>query len=72
MTQAYTETTAALHEVYGSSTDQMANLVAAYRKVVGNNSSVAAHENEQCVSAGVDLQVLRQLAQFDKLLIALK
>jgi hypothetical protein len=72
MTQAYAEATAALHEVYESSTDQIANLVAAYRRVVGNSSNVSEHETEKCVSVGIDLQMLRQLAQFDKLLFALK
>lgn len=72
MTQAYTGMTAAIHEPHEGGIEQMANLVAAYRSAIGNHSNVATLETDQCVSAGVDLQVLRQLAQFDKLLTALK
>ena len=72
MTQAYTEATAALHEVYASSTDQMANLVAVYRKVNGNNTNVSKHENEQGMCSVMDLSLLGELAQFDKLLAVLK
>ena len=72
MTQAYKEATAAPHEPHKSGIEQMANLVATYRIAIGNRSQVAMVETDQCVSAGVDLQVLRQLAQFDKLLTALK
>jgi hypothetical protein len=72
MTQAYTEVTSALHEMYESSTDQMANLVAVYRRVVGNNSNVSMHENEQGMCLVMDLSLLGELAQFDKLLAVLK
>ena len=72
MTQAYTEATAALHEVYESSTDQMANLVAVYRKVIGNNTNASKHETEQGMCSGMDLSLLGELAQFDKLLAVLK
>ena len=72
MAQAYTGKIAAIHEPHESGVEQMANLVAAYRSAIGSHSSVAMLETDQCVSAGVDLQVLRQLAQFDKLLTALK
>jgi hypothetical protein len=72
MTQAYSELTAAIQEPHESGIQQMANLVAAYRKAIGRRSDVATLETDQCVSAGVDLQVFMQLVQFDKLLIALK
>jgi hypothetical protein len=72
MIQAYSGPTAAIHETHESCIEQMANLVAAYRRAIGNRSDFAMLETDQCVSAGVDLQVLKQLAQFDKLLVALK
>jgi len=72
MTQAYSGLPAAIHEPHESCIEQMANLVAAYRRAIGSRSDVVTFETDQCVSAGVDLQVLRQLAQFDKLLSALK
>ena len=71
MRQAFRGMTAAIHEPRESGIEQMANLVAAYRSAIGNRSNVATLETDPCVSAGVDLQVLTQIAQLDKLLIAL-
>ena len=70
MPQAYMGMTGAVDESHANGIEQVASLVAAYRR--GKRSNIATHETDHLMSVGLDLQVLTQLAQFDKLLIALK
>jgi hypothetical protein len=72
MTQADKRLKSAILETYESGIEEVANLVAAYRSANENYSTIAARDAGQCMSVGVELQVLQQLAQFDKLLIALR
>ena len=55
-----------------SGIEEVANLVAAYRRANVAHSTNAVLDAGRCMSVGVELQVLKQLAQFDKLLIALR
>jgi hypothetical protein len=72
MTQADKRMKSAILETQESGIEGVANLVAAYRSANENYSTIAARDAGQCMSVGVELQVLQQLAQFDKLLIALR
>ena len=72
MTQADKRMKSAIFETHESGIEEVANLVAAYRSANENYSASAARDDGQCMSVGVELQVLQQLAQFDKLLIALR
>ena len=72
MTQADKRLKSAILEAHESGIEEVANLVAAYRSANENYSTSAARDDDQCMSVGVELQVLQQLAQFDKLLIALR
>ena len=72
MTQAHERMNSAILETHGSGIEEVASLVAAYRSANENYSTSAAQDAGQCMSVGVELQVLQQLAQFDKLLIALR
>jgi hypothetical protein len=72
MTQADTGVVSTTRETFKSGIEVVANLVAAYRSANEEYSTIAEQEAGQCMSVGVELQVLKQLAQFDKLLIALR
>ena len=72
MTQADKRMKSAILETHESGIEEVANLVAAYRSANENYSTITARDAGQCMSVGVELQVLQQLAQFDKLLIALR
>jgi hypothetical protein len=72
MTQADNVVTTTTPETSKSGIEVVANLVAAYRNTKEEYYTIAEQEAVQCRSVGVELQVLKQLAQFDKLLIALK
>ena len=72
MTQADKRMKSATLETHRSGIEEVANLVAAFRSANKDYSTIAAQEAGQCMSVGVELQVLKQLAQFDKLLIALR
>ena len=72
MTQADKRMKSAILETYVSGIEEVAHLVAAYRSANESYSTIAARDAGQCMSVGVELQVLQQLAQFDKLLIALR
>jgi hypothetical protein len=72
MTQADKRMKSPILEMHESGIEEVANLVAAYRSANENYSTIAAQDAGQCMSVGVELQVLQQLAQFDKLLIALR
>ena len=72
MTQADKRMKSATLETHMGGIEEVANLIAAYRSANENYSTIAARDAGQCMSVGVELQVLQQLAQFDKLLIALR
>ena len=72
MTQADKRMKSAKLEAHESGIEELANLVAAYRSANENYSAGATRDDGQYMSVGVELQVLQQLAQFDKLLIALR
>ena len=72
MTQADERMNSAIPEMHESGIEEVAKLVAAYRSANENYSTIAARDAGQCMSVRMELQVLQQLAQFDKLLIALR
>ena len=72
MTQAEKRVNSAALEIHTRGIDELVNLVAAYRGANNGYSDNAAEETGQCLSVGVELPVLKQLAQFDKLLISLR
>ena len=72
MAQADKRLKSAILETHESSIEEVVNLVAAYRSANENDSTIAARDAGQSMFVGVELQVLQQLAQFDKLLIALR
>ena len=72
MTQVDKRMKSATLETHKGGIEEVANLVAAYRCANEDYSTIAAQDAGQCMSVGVELQVLKQLAQFDKLLITLR
>lgn len=72
MTQAEKSVNSATLEIHKSGIEEVVNLVAAYRSANKDHCDNAAKDTGRCFPLEVELQVLKQLAQFDKLLIALR
>ena len=51
---------AAIFEAHESGIEEVVNLVAAYRSANENDSTIAARDEGQCMSVGVELQVDRK------------
>jgi len=72
MTEIKKRTKSAIFETQMSSVKQVANLVAAYRRLNSDYPNTEPLAVGQGMSVGVELSVLAQLAQFDKLLATMK
>jgi hypothetical protein len=72
MTENEKSVKSAIFKTQMSSVKQVANLVAAYRRLNSDYPNTEPLADGECMSVGVELPVFAQLAQFDKLLATMK
>jgi hypothetical protein len=72
MAQADTKARSVTPKAHMGSIEEVTNLLAAYRRWNEDRSLESAQETDCCLSVSVELPVVQQLAQFDKLLVVLR